>query len=88
MHKNKNCFACIRKLDKDYYKKNRTVCKDCYSKKKRKNNDNILIENQQPKIDIGNNNNRSTFFVGSSFSCKTYLMLKTLSRIHDRDINY
>ena len=84
MDKNKNCSVCNIKLDINNYKKDRNVCKDCYNKKKRKNN---LVQNefQQPKIENGNNNNR-TLLVGPSFSGKTYLMLKTLSRIPDRDI--
>ena len=83
MDKNKNCSVCNIKLDINNYKKGRTVCKDCYNKKKRKNN---LI--QQPKIENGNdNNNNRTLLVGSSFSGKTYLMLKILSRMIDRDIH-
>ena len=82
MDKNKNCSVCNIKLDINNYKKDRTVCKDCYNKKKRKNN---LI--QQPKIENGNDiNNNRTLLVGPSFSGKTYLMLKILSRISDRDI--
>ena len=72
------------------YKKNRTLCKDCYNKKKRKNN---LIQNeffsshQQPKIEHDNiNYNNRTILVGPSFLGKTYLMLKILSRIPNRDI--
>ena len=80
MDKNKNCSACNIKLDINNYKKDRTVCKDCYNKKKRKNN---VI--QQLKIENDNNNNR-TLLVGPSFSGKTYLMLKILSRIPRRDI--
>ena len=80
MDKNKNCSTCKIKLDINNYKKDRTVCKDCYNKKKTKNN---LI--QQPKIENDNNNNR-TLLVGPSFSGKTYLMLKILSRIPGRDI--
>ena len=80
MDKNKNCSACNIKLDINNYKKDRTVCKDCYNKKKRKNN---LI--QEPKIENDFNNNR-TSLVGPSFSGKSYLMLKILSRITDRDI--
>ena len=87
MEKNKNCSACNIKLDIYSYKKDRTVCRDCYDKKKRKNN---LVQNEitishQPKIENGNNNNR-TLLVGPSFSGKTFLMLKILSRISDRDI--
>ena len=80
MDKNKNCSVCNIKLDINNYKKDRTVCKDCYNKKKRKNN---LI--QQPKIENGNDiNNSRTLLVGSNFAGKTYLMLKILSRIIDR----
>ena len=82
MDKNKNCSVCNIKLDINNYKKDRTVCKDCYNEKKRKNN---LI--QQPKIENGNDiNNNRTLLVGPSFSGKTYLMLKILSRIPDREI--
>ena len=82
MDKNKNCSVCNIKLDINNYKKDKTVCKDCYNKKKRKNN---LI--QQPKFENGNDiNNNRTLLVGPSFSGKTYLMLKILSRMPDRDI--
>ena len=90
MDKNKNCSACNIKLDINNYKKDRTVCRDCYNKKKRKNNINTLPPNKintsyhQSKIE--NNNNNRTLLVGPSFSGKTYLMLKILSRISDRDI--
>ena len=86
---NKNCSVCNIKLDIKNYKKVRTVCKDCYNKKKRKNNlvqNEITISHQQPKIENGNNNNNRTLLVGPSFSGKTYLMLKILSRISDHDI--
>ena len=47
----------------------------------------ITISHQQPKIENGNIKNIDrTLLVGPSFSGKTYLMLKTLSRIPDRDI--
>ena len=85
MDKNKNCSVCNIKLDINIYKKDRTVCKDCYNKKKRKNKITISHQ-QQPIIENGNNNNNRTLFVGSSFSGKTYLMLKILSRMIDRDI--
>ena len=82
MDKNKNCSACNIKLDINNYKKDRTVCKDCYNKNKRKKD---LI--QQLKFENGNDiNNNQTLLVGSSFAGKTYLMLKILSRMIDRDI--
>ena len=86
----KNCSVCNIKLCINKYKKDRTVCKDCYNKKKRKNNlvqNEITISHQQPKIENGNNNNNNrTLLVGPSFSGKTYLLLRTFSRIPDRDI--
>ena len=69
------------------YKKNRIVCKDCYNKKKRKNNivqNKITTSDGQPKIE--NNNNNRTLLVGPSFSGKTYIILKILSRIPERDV--
>ena len=90
MDKNKNCSACNLKLDRDNYKRGRTVCKSCYNEKKRKKNNNIhtLIQNQQPKNDnVNANNNNRALLVGPSFSGKTYHMLKILSRSPDRDIN-
>ena len=53
--------------------------------KKQKNN--TLIQNQQPKIDnvVNFNNNNRTLLFGPSFSGKTYLMLKPFSRMPDRD---
>ena len=85
MDKNKNCSVCNLKLDINNYKKDRTVCRDCYNKKKRKNKITIS-HHQQPIIENGNNDNNRTLLVGPSFSGKTDLMLKILSRIADRDI--
>ena len=81
---NRNCSACNIIIDINNYKKDRTNCRECYSKKKRKNK--ITISHQQPLIENGNNNNNRTLLVGPSFSGKTYLMLKILSRISNRDI--
>ena len=89
MDKNKKCSPCNIKLDINNYKKDRTICRDCYNKKKRKININTLppnkiIENVNKQSKFENNNR--TLLVGPSFSGKTYLMLKILSRISDRDI--
>ena len=86
MDKNKNCPVCKIKLELNIYKKDRTVCKDCYNKRKKNNlvQNEFNISHQQPKIENGNNNNNNRrLLVGPSFSGKTYLMLKTLSRISD-----
>ena len=58
---------------------------------KRKKNKLVRIEittsHQQAKIENSkNNNNNRTLLVSASFSGKTYLMLKSLARIPDRDI--
>ena len=91
MDKNKICSVCKTKLDINNYKKDRAVCRDCYNKTKRKNNlvqNEITISHQQQKIENGNNiSNNRTLLVGPPFSGKTYLMLKILSRMPDRD-NY
>ena len=36
MSKNKNCSECNIKLDEDIYQKDRTTCKSCYNRKKKK----------------------------------------------------
>ena len=49
---NRICNACNIKIDENNYLKDRTVCKSCYNKNRRKNkNNNTLIQNQQPKVD-------------------------------------
>ena len=76
MDKNKKCSASSIKLGKDKYKKKTTFCKNCYNKRRKKdNNTNPLIQIQQPKNDNVNaiNNNR-TLSVGAIFSDKTYLL--------------
>ena len=82
---NRNCNACNLKIDINNYKKYRTVCKSCYNKNRRKSK--TIVSYQQPKIEKSKNkNNNLTLLVGPSFSGKTYLMLKILSRIPNRDI--
>ena len=79
---NGNCGVCNIRIQKNNYLKNRTVCKICYNKNGRKNNNNnALIQNeintshQQPKIEnVHNNKNNRTLFVGPSFSDKTYII--------------
>ena len=46
MNDNKFCSACKIKIDENNYKKDRTVCKSCYNKKKRKNEYNTLPTNK------------------------------------------
>ena len=83
---NRNCSTCNIIIDINNYKKDGTICRDCYNKKKRKNKITISHHQQQPIIENGKNSNNRTLLVGPSFSGETYLMLKILSRISDRDI--
>ena len=87
MAKIENCTTCNIILDKGKYKKDKTICKNCYKKKKRKNNNNNFIQNQQTKKEnINDNYIIRTLSVGPSFSGKICLMLKILSRIPNQDI--
>ena len=72
----RNCSACNIKIDKNNYKKDRTVCKDCYIKKKRKNTNEITNSYHQPKVEnVSDNNNKNrTLIIGFSNCGKTYLM--------------
>ena len=79
-------------MDENNYLKDRTVCKSCYNKNRRKNNKNTLIQNQQPKFDKINNNNDNCFYVstyennayvliGRRNVGKIFYMLKTLAKM-------
>ena len=48
---NQICNTCNIEIDVNNYLKDRTVCKSCYNKNRRKNNKYTLIQNQQPKSD-------------------------------------
>ena len=92
---NRNSFACDIMIDINNYKKDRTVCKTCYNKNKRKNNNDTLptkkINNsyQQPKTNSVNNNvtkfeNRANVIIGPRNVGKTYYMLKILEKIGNK----
>ena len=79
-------------IDINNYKKDRTVCKTCYNKNKRKNKINTLPPNknstsyQQPKIENVNKNvstceNHRHVIIGPSNVGKTFYMLKVLEKI-------
>ena len=96
------CIECGENLDESrFYRKVKNRCKDCLNKKfkcdfcekfftKKWLKTHIAREHHQDKTNsnviIDNVNNNRTLLVGPSFSGKTYLMLKILSRIPDRDI--
>ena len=70
MHKNIYCTARIIKLDEDNYKKDKTVCKNCYKKKRK-----YYIKISEKDSFSGLINSR-TPNVGASFSGKTHLLPK------------
>ena len=71
--------------------KDRIVCKSCYNKNRRKNNNNTIIQNQQPKTDKINNKNDNNpnvstlenhayVVIGPRIVGKTYHTLKILEK--------
>ena len=48
---NRICNTCNIEIVDDNYLKDRTVCRSCYKKSRRKINNNTIIQNQQPKND-------------------------------------
>ena len=81
---NRNCTACNIMIDINNYKKDRTVCKTCYNKNKRKNK--INTSYQQPNIenvnkDVSTCENHRYVIIGPSNVDKTYYMLKVLEKI-------
>ena len=93
---NRNCTACDIMIDINNYKKDRTVCKTCYNKNKRKNNNDKLptkkinTSYQHPNIENVNIKNLSTFenranvIIGPRNVGKTYYMLKVLEKIDNK----
>ena len=56
MNVEKFCTACRVKIDSNNYPKDRTVCKSCYNKNRRKNNNALIhkefiTSNHKPKIE-------------------------------------
>ena len=94
---NRVCNTCNIEIDEINYMKDRTVCKSCYNKNRGKNNNNTIIQNEQPKIDkIKNNNNisvpkyenRANVIIGPRNVGKTFYMLEVLEKIgNQRPIN-
>ena len=62
---NQNCSACNIIIDINNYKKDRTVCKSCYNKNKRKNNNVILT----PNIENVNNSNNGIVSTYENHAC-------------------
>ena len=55
----KKCFVCKIKIDKDNYKKDRNICKNCYNMNRKKYNK-ITTSYQQPKNENVSNSNNKT----------------------------
>ena len=91
---NRKCSACDIMIDINNYKKDRTVCKNCYNKNKRKNNDTLPTKKintsyQQPDIENVNNKvskyeNHRHVVIGPTNVGKTYYMLKVLEKIGNK----
>ena len=64
----RNCSVGNTKKNKNIYRKDKTVCKNCYNEKKRKNKSTNSY--QQPKIERGINNDNRTLMVGPIFPVK------------------
>ena len=86
---NRYCTACNIMIDINIYKKDRTVCRTCYNKNKRKKNINTSPpkKNIENGINKDNNPNIPTYenhrhvIIGPSNVGKTYYMLKILEKI-------
>ena len=86
---NRICSACNIIIDINNYKKDRTVCKSCYNKNKRKNNKIILTPNIE-NVNNSNNSIVSTYenlanvIIGPKNVGKTFYMLKVLEKIDNQ----
>ena len=91
---NRFCNTCNIEIDENNCLKDRTVCKSCYNKNRRKNNNNIIIRNQQPSVENFENfdNNPSVLayenhrkvIIGPSNVGKTFYTLKILEKIANK----
>ena len=87
---NRNCSACDIMIDLNNYKKDRTVCKTCYNKNKRKKVSDFVNVNKKVS-DFENVNKKVSDFenhrhviIGPCNVGKTYYMLKVLEKIGDK----
>ena len=91
---NRNCSACNIKIDANNYKKDRTVCKSCYNRNKRKNNDNDTLIQPSKINNVNKNNaknnivskfeNHAYVVIGPRNVGKTYYMLKVLEKMGNK----
>ena len=85
---NKKCSECNLKFFEDNYEKERTICRNCCNKTKRKCNeisekDSLSRHNESVKTYF---KNIRRLIVGPCFTGITQLILKVFSRIRDRYI--
>ena len=74
---NRICNTCNIEIDKNNYLKDRTVCKSCYNKNRRKNDDKKktkLVNSVKNKKKVDDSVNNRTLIIGFSNCGKTYLM--------------
>ena len=80
---NRNCSVRNIKIDKRNYLKDRTVCKSCYKKNRRKPE--IMTSHQQPKIENVNNNknnvNNPSVPTNENFDQMLLLVQETLVKL-------
>ena len=91
---NRFCNTCNIKIDENNFLKERTVCKSCYNKNRRKNNKNNIIRSQQPNVENFGNFDKNPIvlayashrkvIIGPSNVGKTYYMLKKLEKIANK----
>ena len=92
---NRNCTACDIMIDINNYKKDRTVCRTCYNKNKRKNNNDTLptkkinTSYQHPNAENVNNDvstyeTRANVVIGGRGAGKTVYMLKILEKMDNK----
>ena len=85
---NRVCNTCNIEINENNYFKDRTVCKCCYNKNRRKNNNK---QNQKPKVgkinnnndkkpNISTNENHRHVIIGPSNVGKTFYMLKLIAK--------
>ena len=84
MNDNKFCSVCKLEIDENNYKKDRTVCKSCYNKKKRKKQ--YITSTHETKItNVLTLENHRHVVIGPSNVGKTYYMLKILEKKDKKD---
>ena len=71
---NRICNTCKIEIDKTNYLKDRTVCKSCHNKNRRKNRQPKSDDKKKTKVDDSVINNNRTLIIGFSNCGKTHLM--------------